>query len=199
MVDKFCFPSGKLSNELVELTPFSLPTHARDLYERSKGHPELYAQYPQGPYDNYESFIASFACGLLAQNNETLAFTIIDKTKNFLAGVTAFVDADPVGRSVTIGTLFILPPYQRTHIATNTIGLMLQYALTPHSDGGLGLIQVKWRLCSLHKGYARVAERMGFKYEGTERWFRLIKNGVARGKVGNGRSPPPSSEEGDVW
>jgi hypothetical protein len=40
---------------------------------------------------------------------------------------------------------------------------------------------------------------MGFKYEGTERWFRLIKNGVARGKVGNGRSPPPSSEEGDVW
>lgn len=79
------------------------------------------------------------------------------------------------------------------------MGLLLQYALDPPSDGGLGLVRVQWRLDSRHEGSARVAERMGLRYEGTETWFRLIKDGVTRGKVGNGKSSPPGSEEGDVW
>lgn len=155
----------------------------------------------------------SFVCGLLAQTNETLAFAIIDKTKTqdslsdigsnesdgALAGVIVFMDANSTSRSLTIGTLFTLPPYQRTHVTSNAVGLMLQYALDPPSDGGLGLLRVQWRLDSRHDGSARVAERMGLRYEGTETWFRLIKDGVARGKVGNGKSPPPGSEKGDVW
>lgn len=76
---------------------------------------------------------------------------------------------------------------------------MLQRALDTPPDGGLGLIRVQWRLDSLHEASARVAERMGLRYEGTETWFRLIKDGVARGKVGNGKSLPPGSEGGDVW
>lgn len=152
-------------------------------------------------------------CGLLAETSETLAFAIIDKTntdgslkngasnhsEGALAGVIAFMDANSTSRSLTIGTLFTLPPYQRTHVTSNAVGLMLQYALDPPSDGGLGLIRVQWRLDSRHEGSARVAERMGLRYEGTEMWFRLIKGGVARGKVGNGKSPPPGSEEGDIW
>lgn len=155
----------------------------------------------------------SFVCGLLAQTNETLAFAIIDKTKTrdspsdigsdesdgALAGVIVFMDANSTSRSLTIGTLFTLPPYQRTHVTSNAVGLLLQYALDPPSDGGLGLVRVQWRLDSRHEGSARVAERMGLRYEGTEMWFRLIKDGVARGKVGNGKTPPPGSEEGDVW
>lgn len=156
----------------------------------------------------------SFVGGLLAQTSETLAFAIIDKTKTdgslknaasddgegALAGVIVFMDANSTSRSLTIGTLFTLPPYQRTHVTSNAVGLMLQYALSRPSDGGLGLIRVQWRLDSRHEGSARVAERMGLRYEGTEMWFRLIKDGVARGKVGNGKSPlPPGSEDGDVW
>lgn len=84
-------------------------------------------------------------------------------------------------------------------MTTNTVGLMLQNALNSRFDAGLGLVRVQWRLDSFHDRSARLAERMGFKYEGKQRWFRLIKNGVARGKVGNEKHPPPFSEEGDVW
>lgn len=157
--------------------------------------------------------MTSFVCGLLAETHESLSFAIIDKTKTeaplnngapnaregALAGVIAFMDANPTSRSLTIGTLFTLPPYQRTHVTSNAVGLMLQHALGPQFDGGLGLIRVQWRLDSLHPGSDRVAKRMGFRYEGTEMWFRLIKNGVARGKVGNGKPTPPGSEEGDIW
>ncbi|KAK2607291.1 hypothetical protein N8I77_005976 [Diaporthe amygdali] len=207
---QFCFPVRKLSNELVELTPFSAPKHAPVFYNLSREHSGLYAHYPQGPYDNYEDFMTSFVCGLLAQTHECQAFAIIDKTKTekslsevdgegALAGVIAFMDANPSSRSLTIGTLFTLPSYQRTHVTSNAVGLMLQHALDAPSAGGLGLIRVQWRLDSLHEGSARVAKRMGLRYEGTEMWFRLIKDGVARGKVGNAKPLPPGSEEGDVW
>lgn len=170
-----------------------IPKHATTFYDMSRGHPELYAHYPQGPYEGYESFIDSFVGGILAQTSGTMAFAIIDKTKTedrpkdaasngdqgALAGVIVLMDASSTSRSLTIGTLFTLPPFQRTHVTSNAVGLMLQYALDPPSDGGLGLIRVQWRLDSLHEGSARVAERMGLRYEGTEMWFRLIKKGVA--------------------
>lgn len=76
---------------------------------------------------------------------------------------------------------------------------MLQYVLDSSSDGGLGLLRVQWRLESLHKGSARVAERMGRRYEGTDMWFCLIKDGIARAKVSNGKSPPLGSDEGNMW
>ncbi|KAL1849911.1 hypothetical protein Daus18300_013106 [Diaporthe australafricana] len=212
-LNQFCFPARKLSNELVELAPFSASKHAAAFYDLSKEHPGLYAHYPQGPYNDYKSFMTSFVCGLLAETHESLAFAIIDKTKTEapldnstsnageggFAGVIAFMDANPTSRTLTIGTLFTLPSFQRTHVTSNAVSLMLQHALGPQPDGGLGLVRVQWRLDSLHEGSARVAKRMGFRYEGTEIWFRLIKDGVARGKVGNGKPPPPGSEEGDVW
>lgn len=76
---------------------------------------------------------------------------------------------------------------------------MLKYALDTPQDGGLGLIRVQWKLDFLQEESARVARRMGLRYEGTEMWFRLIKDGVARGKVAIGRPLPPGSEEGDMW
>lgn len=170
---------------------FQAPTHALGLYTLSMNYPELYAHCPQGPYKNYEGFKNSFIGGPLAQDNENLTYAIIDKTSSSLARVATYTGANPTTRSLTIGALFILPSYQGTHFTTNTVGLMLQYALNSPFDGGLGLVRVQWRLDSLYECSSKLAETMGFKYEGKQRWFRLIKNGLDRGKVGNGKPPPP--------
>jgi len=116
-----------------------------------------------------------------------------------------FLNTSPANLSTEVGFAIILPPFQRTHVTSNAIGLLLQYALDPPSDssdgdgsisfgreqrggrGGLGLRRVQWQANSLNTASIRAAERMGFKHEAVLRWDRVLREGREKGKVGNGR------------
>jgi len=137
-------------------------------------------------------------------------FAVIDKTQSAdsedggaLAGTIGYLNTSSATLSTEIGFVVTLPPFQRTHVTSNAIGLLLQYALdlpdasADGSRGGLGLRRVQWQADSANTASIRAAERMGFRMEGLLRWDRVLRAGKENGKVGNGRSCP-LGEEGDI-
>jgi len=86
--------------------------------------------------------------------------------------------------STEVGFVITLPPFQRTHVTTNAIGLLLMYALDlpPH---GLGLRRVQWQANRLNTKSIDIAQKMGFKLEAILRWDRVLP--VSKASASNGR------------
>ena len=95
------------------------------------------------------------------------------------AGVIALSNTKTDNAVTEIGVI-TFPAFQRTHVATNAIGLTLLWLLDPPSLGGLGLRRVEWFTHAQNEGSRRAALRMGFEFEGIQRWQRTVQ----RGKVG---------------
>ena len=133
-------------------------------------------------------------------------FAVIDKTRarsaeddeGELAGTMAFINTSPAHLSTEIGFVLTLPQFQRTHVTTNAVGLMLQFALNSPQAGGLGFRRVEWRANSMNAASIHAAERLGFRRDAVLRWHFVFKDGVQRGKIGNGRALPPGSPAGDL-
>lgn len=171
----------------------------------SSPHSELYAHLNSGPFatlDELLSYVETFE----KSDPSKLLYAIIDKTRppspespsGALAGLIGFQNASPSNLSIEIGPVIVLPSFQRTHVASNAIGLLLQYALDPNERDGLGLRRVQWDCGSGNKASMRVAERMGFVKEGVLRWQCVHRDGIARGKVGNGREILGGGSEGHL-
>ncbi|KAJ5662498.1 Acyl-CoA N-acyltransferase [Penicillium maclennaniae] len=167
---------------------------------------------PVGPFDSAIAFKEAFLEGpstsiLSFSNPESLAFAIIDKTRapspedseGELAGTVSFIRTSPVHLCTEIGFIVILPPYQRTHVARNAVGLALQLALNPVERGGLGLRRVDWRASTSNLASAKLAEKMGFRRVGIVPWHIRFVKGKLKGKIGNGKELPPGSDPEDVW
>ena len=157
--------------------------------------PEIFHYTPVGPYTSTEDLLSNLYYGSALPNPGWLLMTIFDKTKHdqhniddgtngALAGIVAYVNSKPKNFMIEIGAVFILPAFHRTHVASNTIGLLLNYALNLPSSpgGGLGLRRVEWYANASNKASVRLAERMGFVFEGVARWERALPTG----KEGNG-------------
>ena len=74
-----------------------------------------------------------------------------------------------------------MPKYQRTFVASNATGLLLHFVFE-HPPNGLGLRRCQWQTHTANEGSKRVALRMGFTFEGVQRFQRTIP----RQKMGNG-------------
>jgi len=119
---------------------------------------------------------------------------VYDKTKasetgnadGALAGAIGFCNASAPNLAVEIAFVLISPQFQRTHVTSNAIGLLLHYALDLPIAGGLGLRRVVWQASPLNEPSIKAAERMGFKKELYSRWtyvmpeVKLIGNGLER-------------------
>ncbi|KAI6030231.1 acyl-CoA N-acyltransferase [Pisolithus marmoratus] len=183
----FYFPVRELQNDRVRLVPFAMIPHAELFFQGSANYPELYQYLPYGPYESATEFVKTLIDGRI----------LIDKTRSHpdspspsqadFAGVIGYLNTDITNLKTEIGFIKILPPFQRTHVTTNAVGLLMQYALNQPSHlraPGLGLRKVQWQTNALNLKSIRVAERMGFTKEGTLRWDRALS--ADRGKVGNG-------------
>jgi RimJ/RimL family protein N-acetyltransferase len=67
----------------------------------------------------------------------------------------------------------ILPPFQRTHVTSNAVGFLLMYTLDA-PPGGLGLRRCQWQTHARNQPSRRLAERMGFTFEGVQRFQRAL-------------------------
>lgn len=115
-----------------------------------------------------------------------LLYAIIDTTKpssgpecseGAFAGALDYTNTSTQNLAIEIGAVMIFPPFQRTHVATNAVGLMLKHALDLPDQGGLGLRRVVWQADNLNKASIGLAERMGFRMEGIARWDRALPQG----------------------
>lgn len=155
--------------------------HAPKFFEEIKTNADLlkYVAFPR--LDTVEQFIKEAWEPINANPGECL-YAIIDKTsreagkQNGYAGTIALAYTDKTNAITEIG-IMIFRSFQRTHVTTNAIGLLLQYTLDPPSAGGLGLRRVEWRCHSENTASRNVALRMGFEFEGIARWHRAFALG----------------------
>lgn len=156
---------------------------------------------PTGPFQSVQDFNTNFLETLVHHNPGMVSFAIIDKTKppsaadeeGELAGMMSYINSSSVHLCTEIGYIIIFPQFQRTHVNSNAVGLLLQYALQVPSQGGLGLRRVQWQCSSVNAPSIRAAERLGFKKEGIMKWHRVFPGGKHKAKVHNGREMPRGS------
>ena len=106
-----------------------------------------------------------------------------------LAGYIAILNTVPARLSTEIGHLLVHPSFQRTHVTTNAVGLLLDWCFA-----ALKLRRVQYFANVQNERSIRVAERMGFTFEGTLRWHRVLPqhkedSGVAVERDGKVEAP----------
>lgn len=110
---------------------------------------------------------------------EECLYAIYDKTApggetdDNYAGTVAYTGGNKSHASTDVG-IILWPAFQRTHVATNAIGLLLLHALDPPSAGGLGLRRVVWTAHSENAASRNTALRLGFEFEGITRWHKIF-------------------------
>lgn len=149
-----------------------------------KANPDLlkYIAFPDIHTD--EDFIKEVWEPLNAAQGECL-FAIIDKAtaakdgdQHAYAGTVALTNTNQDHAVTELGVM-VFPAFQRTHVATNAIGLLMQYCLDPPSAGGLGLRRVEWKCHSENIASRKTALRMRFEFEGIARWHRTFVLGIS--------------------
>ncbi|KAI6131051.1 hypothetical protein EDD16DRAFT_960421 [Pisolithus croceorrhizus] len=189
----FHFPVREVENDRVKLVPSVPSLHAELFFQGSVNHPELFRFLSCGPYDSTTTFAEEFIEGFINPDPGSALYAIIDKTRspsrshspseaNF-ARVLGHLITDTTHLKTEIDYITILPPFQRTHVTTNAVGLLMEYALDPPSLSGLGLCRVQWQANELNYQSVHAAERMGFKMEGILRLDRVLPSG--KGKPGS--------------
>lgn len=112
-----------------------------------KQDPKVWAHLPHGPYYSTQIFVSEFIEDFIRPNTGILLYTVIDKTQpasgidkdGALAGLIVYINTSPLNQSTEIGIVITLPPFQRTHVTSNAIGLLLNFAFTRPGENGLGL------------------------------------------------------------
>lgn len=150
-----------------------------------KANPDFFKYVALPIIDTEEDFIREVYDGIMGSPEECL-YAIYDKTtatgtddphSNY-AGICALSATSPVNASTEMGAM-IFPEFQRTHVATNAIGLLLLWTLDPPVNGGLGLRRVEWKPHADNAASRSVAVRMGFEFEGIARWIRVFPRAEA--------------------
>ncbi|KAI0804744.1 acyl-CoA N-acyltransferase [Irpex lacteus] len=191
---------ASLETPRAKLVPFIPRVHADHFWTCTKD-ADLFRYFPL-TWATKEDFLTYLERGV-RQNPSTVLLAIVDKTKpdlehpefhgGSLAGVIGLYHSAPSHLSTESGFVAILPPFQRTHVASNAVGVLLKYCLELHSADfpGLGLRRVEWKAHAKNAASARLAERMGFNREGLIRWSGVLPLALAR----DGKKPRPE----DVW
>ena len=107
-----------------------------------------------------------------------LAFAVVDKQANRVAGSTRFMRADARNKRIEIGFTFLGKTWQRTHINTEAKLLMFSHAFEK-----MGLNRVEFRADYLNGASRRALLRLGAKEEGILRNHMVMPNGRVRDSV----------------
>ena len=221
MSSNFYFAVVPLENAKIRLVPFQVrnqrtlllslhsPHHSQQpelhldlVFTAFAPHTELFAYLPIEPFTSV-SDVAALIDRLVQKDPGATLFVAYDKTRNgrdqapVVAGLIALIQTDPNNLTTEIAWVMILPDFQRTHVTTNAVGLLLHYCLDapPASAShpsdpdpisgvvpGIGLRRVQWLSNVNNERSVRAATRLGFRYEGTLRWHRALpvgKGGVS--------------------
>ncbi|GAW01924.1 acyl- N-acyltransferase [Lentinula edodes] len=199
--NNFCFPiPDALENDRVKLVPFIPSKHAEALFQAFDESTWNYLSY--GPFTSTEQFVEQFWEKGMQVNPATTSFTILDKTSPVngepaIAGLVSYINSSDRDACTEIGFVVILPKFQRTHVTSNMVGLLMHYALDLPEEGGLGLRRLQWVCNTKNAPSLKVAERMGFRFEGVLRWARVLPPSKAIGyKAAPERKGDPRSGKG---
>ena len=126
--------------------------------------------------DNVDEFLND--AHNLYKSGVGLAFAVVDKQANRVAGSTRFMRADVRNKRIEIGFTFLGKTWQRTHINTEAKLLMFSHAFEK-----MGLNRVEFRADYLNGASRRALLRLGAKEEGILRNHMVMPNGRVRDSV----------------
>lgn len=197
----FVFPLHleSLETDRVKLVPFIPRVYGEAYWENVSSNPDLLRYYPT-VRPTYESFL-TYHETYIRNSAENTSFAILDKTRpdpehperaGSFAGVLGLYHTSNTNLSTEIAFVAIFPSFQRTHVASNAVGVLLRYCLQPPSASppGLGLRRVQWCAHERNVASVRLAERMGFRREGIIRWHWVLPEVLAR----DGNKPGPNDQ-----
>ncbi|KJZ68640.1 hypothetical protein HIM_11970 [Hirsutella minnesotensis 3608] len=116
-----------------------------------------------------------------------------------LAGIISLMNADVANRRADIGLLHIVPRAQSKGMGARAANLLLRFGMSSRESKGLGLARMEWRATTTNEPSRKLALKLGFRHVGTIHYEKLLKDGAARGKIGNGRLAPSDTAAGDLW
>jgi RimJ/RimL family protein N-acetyltransferase len=179
----FHYEQRRLENGLVALEPFDPTKHVTQFVKVIKDTRAELFKYISFPVIETEADFIRELYDNISMSPGDCIYAIFDKTSEHgeensnYAGVISLTATNPANAVTEMGVL-IFPAFQRTHISTNAIGLLLLWILDPPSAGGLGLRRVEWQTHAENQASRKVALRMGFELEGILRWQRVSTPGV---------------------
>ncbi|KAJ6258202.1 Tyrosine--tRNA ligase [Drechslerella dactyloides] len=191
--ERFCIPAAlrEISNERVKLIPFNSTIHAGEFMRIAGQYPEIWTHGPIGSFDSAHSFVSDFIETFVRPRTDMVLYTVIDKTQptngvdkeGALVGLIAYISTSPVNLCTEIAFVITLPPFQRTHVTSNSVGLLLNFALNSPDEGGLGFRRVQWMTSSVNHKSIRTAEGMGFTKEGIGKAAHMNEDDLGRDSV----------------
>jgi RimJ/RimL family protein N-acetyltransferase len=186
----------------VAIVPFVPSIHAEaffDAYNKASTELSMYLPITMGA--NVDEFVRFVELRMRRWENAVL-FAIIDKTKDpisnddiytkvkpsgRIAGIIGWINIAPHNFALEIGPVLILPEFQGTFVTANAIGLVLKHVFESPTNGGLGFRRVSWAADPRNGKSVCVAEKLGFKQEGTLRWCWVMPEGRAGRPVSSER------------
>ncbi|GAA5853314.1 hypothetical protein JCM5353_006268, partial [Sporobolomyces roseus] len=170
--------------------------HAEKLYKLYSDPRALqdYKYLPYGPFSTLDEFLTKLE--LARRDSNTLLFTVFDLALEFedgdegesrverIAGIVGVKESRKKDRMTEIGHVHIPPQFQRTHVTTHSLSLLLRWTLDPPSilaPHNLGLRRTQWFANPSNQASITVAQKMGFKLEAPLiRWERSLE--IGKGK-----------------
>src|SRR5262245_20877229 len=151
-----------LVGRYVTLEPLDAARHAGDLFEASHGSKAVLRIWDYLPWGPWKSE-AEFANVLRQQTagQDRIYYAIRPAAGGKACGQICFLDIQPEQGVIEIGAIWFGLTLRRTRGATESMYLMLRYAMDD-----LGYRRMQWRCNALNAASRAAARRLGFRFEG---------------------------------
>jgi len=178
-----------LSTNKLRLVPFIPRIHAAAYLNGIRGHESMFKYMPIA-FERPIDFLRSIE--KRRRDNSRVHFAAIDTTRldpnhpeweGSFAGLFGLINTEKEKLSTEISPIITLPAFQRTHVSSHAIGLLLKY-IFELPPSGLGFRRVKWSASPINLPSNNLAKRMGFKLEGVARWKYVLPAGEGYQKMG---------------
>src|ERR1700693_3741404 len=146
-----------LAGRLVTLEPLDAARHAGDLFAASHGNEaalRIWDYLPVGPWDSE----AEYTRVLRQQTarHEQIYYAVRLAAGGKACGQTSYLDIQPENGVIEIGSIWFGLTLRRTRGATESLYLMLRYAMDD-----LGYRRMQWRCNALNAASRAAARRLG--------------------------------------
>lgn len=166
-----------LEGKVARLEPLET-AHAEALY-RAGQHPPIWAYMSVDASASIEAMRAWIAAALDGRAaGKELAFAIVARAENAIAGSTRYLNISAPDRGLEIGWTWLAPAIQRTAVNTEC-----KYLLLRHAFETLGAIRVQLKTDRRNDISQRAIERLGAVREGILRKHMIVRDGYQRDSV----------------
>ncbi|GAA5865340.1 hypothetical protein JCM3774_004943 [Rhodotorula dairenensis] len=197
----------RLETEGVRLEPVIPSVHGQQLFRLFSAWPAGLDYLPYGPFPDFTSFL-TFLEDRRRRSN-CLMFAVYDLGLEFDPGADLSIEEDthadagglrperiagvvglittPDFRMAELGPLHLADPFQRTHVLTHSIWLLLDWIFaSPSATGrrGLGLRRAQWGAHASNSASIQAAQRIGFELETAHAaWERPLRHDSKAGRI----------------